>query len=288
MTSPREHWFAIEQVMSGIHARLEQARAAVQLPPGATSTALVDRAAPPAALAALPTAGQPQPPEGRPSSPAHALINLAAQQTLEPLFGRPLAPSEATGHLVASDAWAQPREAAADIVALRTQIRERLTWLRAQLGNDLSAREAYHVLFPLVIHIDELTAVALGPRASDWRPLQIEFFDIDDGGEQFFQTASELLAKDDTHPLVFEVYLFCLNDGFVGRFGGSTTKLHDYKINLAARIPTSPPPVMMAADETNQVELVDFPRRYYMLSAASVATVFVLLHLLSLLEVGAG
>ena len=280
MISTAKHWFEIEQVVSAIHAQLEVARAEAQK-----------------------AASEPTAPPYR-ASPVEQLPEHSARQTAlpsfpyrappgEPLFGRPLAPAEASASAIAIAGQEETGVAdynsvpeAHDIAALRIQIRERLTWLRAQLGEDLSAREAFHILFPLVIHIDELTAVALGPRASDWRSLQMEFFDIDDGGEHFFQKADELLGKDDTHPLVFEVYYFCLDDGFVGRFGASPSKLDDYKARLAARIPTQLPPVLMDHEEVNEVRLVEFPRRYYLISAGAVLLVFALLHLLSALEHG--
>ena len=291
MTATREHWFAIEQVMSQIHSQLERARIAVQSASGlsrgpAGDSRPVERPSPasdaPARRMATPPSFAGPPVDG----PIRAM---------EPLFGRPLEPSEATAtpRAVRAEGGGLPaaveveREAPSDIAGLRIQIRERLTWLRGCLGDDLSAREAYNVLFPLVIHVDELTAVALGPRASDWRQLQMEFFEIDDGGELFFQKADEVMGQDDTHPLVFEVYYFCLEDGFVGRFGASPSKLEDYKVRLAALIPTSDAPVSRDRAEADEVRLVEFPRRFYLLSAAAVVVVFLLLHLLTALEVGA-
>ncbi|MEO1338724.1 MAG: DotU family type IV/VI secretion system protein, partial [Myxococcota bacterium] len=214
---------------------------------------------------------------------------------MEPLFGRPIERSEATVDgrwfdkpAVVPDVLEAPdeKEEASDVADLRIRIRERLTWLRSKLGEHLSARDAYNILFPLVIHVDELTAVALGPRASDWRQLQTEFFEIDDGGELFFQKADDLMGQDDTHPLAFEVYRFCLGDGFVGRYGASPSKLDDYKARLSSRISIEAPPVAMDRTEANEIHLVEFPHRFYLISAGTVLSVFLLLHLLTALEVG--
>ena len=293
MTSSRDHWFAIAEVVAEIHLHLERARSDLGLPstdapvfPSIAARSRVLEARSPNALATVENRA-----EFLPTFPER----LTEAPVMEPLFGQPLEPAEATAtpremtesRLVEGIASESDEARSSDIAPVRMQIRERLTWLRSELDDDLSAREAFQVLFPLVIHVDELTAVALGARASDWRKLQLEFFEIDDGGELFFLRADELLGQDDVHPLVFEVYYFCLSDGFVGRYGASPSKLDDYKSRLASRIPTRAPPVLMERSEANEVRLVEFPRRLYMFSAAAVLTVFLLLHVLSSLEVGA-
>ncbi len=295
MTSTREHWFAIEQTMSDIRALLEKARAEALL--GTERSPVLGLERPPAVAASWGAVDSPDPSRSvtvpLPMSSPHRRDSDGPAMN-EPLFGRPLEPSEATGarllkEVLRNNDGVPPepeRDAPGDIVALRIQVRERLTWLRSKLGDDLSTRDAYQVLFPLVVHIDELTAVALGPRACDWRQLQGEFFDIDDGGELFFQKIDELLVQDDTHPLAFEVYYYCLGDGFVGRFGASPSKLGDYTARLEAQIPNGMPPVAMNQSEVNEVRLVEFPYRYYLISAAAVLTVFLLLHVFASLEVG--
>lgn len=122
--------------------------------------------------------------------------------------------------------------------SLRGKLKEHLAQLEAQLQAHLSESETYQVLLPLVIHCDEQVLRRLPIREQpSWPLLQRERFQIDDGGDVFYQLIDERLQKSDTAPLVFEVLYFCLSDGFLGRFASDPTKIVAYKARLAARIP---------------------------------------------------
>lgn len=121
---------------------------------------------------------------------------------------------------------------------LRGKLKEHLAQLEAQLASHLTEAETYQVLLPLVIHCDEqvLRRLPIKDQPS-WPLLQRERFQIDDGGDVFYQLIDERMQKSDTTVLVFEVLYFCLSDGFLGRFASDPTKIAAYKARLAARIP---------------------------------------------------
>lgn len=159
-----------------------------------------------------------------------------------------------------------------DIVQLRASLRKRLNWLKSQLSEVMTEREVYYGLFPIVIYTDELVHYATRGIADKWESLQSELYDIDNGGELFYTVVDTLLRKDDTHPLIFELFYFCLKDGFVGMYEGNAGKLQEYQDRLSARIPIErpAPPLEIAA---GAVGLVAFPLRFYVyaLGAAAMA-----------------
>ena len=291
MTASRQYWFHIEQVLTEIGAWLADARArshhqsTYPVEPSLTPSALVgqawrqapDRAVTRTDLAGVVTAppshGAPVLPERRPAA--------------EPLFGRPLSPAEVAAEPqtrpAVDTAWVEA-EGPAELVGLRARIRERLSWLRGRLADGLSARETYHVLFALVIHVDEMTGLALGPASRDYRPLQQELFEIDDGGERFFAVLDELFRKEETLPLVYEVFYFCLKDGFVGRYGGRPSKLEEYRQELERRIERGLPTPAAAGEERLEVQLVEFPRHYYLYALIAAVVVFLVLYLAGALD----
>src|SRR5687768_17448604 len=70
-----------------------------------------------------------------------------------------------------------------DLVEVRSKLRNKLDLLKAQLAENLTEREVFLVLFPLVVLFDELVQnrfIAGGGQGS-WPPLQSELFKIDDG-----------------------------------------------------------------------------------------------------------
>jgi type IV/VI secretion system ImpK/VasF family protein len=186
---------------------------------------------------------------------------------------------EIPGSLVRGETVALAGPIAVDIVALRAEIRKRLLWLKGKLSETLTEREAYYALFPVVIYTDELVQSAIEGAANMWRPFQMELFHIDNGGESFYLALDELLKKEETLPLIFEVFYFCLSDGFRGQYLNDPTKIEEYKTRLGARIhvdklPAEGPPV-----DSGEVELIEFPARYYLGAAGAVAMLFFVLWL---------
>lgn len=121
---------------------------------------------------------------------------------------------------------------------LREELVEKLSELRASLKSLLSEKEIGMVLLPLVIHFDELVMRRLSlAEQSNWPLLQRDLFDLTHGGEVFFEFAAERMGKADTPAIVFEVLLFCLNDGFSGQFAADPERLDRFKRQLIEKIP---------------------------------------------------
>ncbi len=101
----------------------------------------------------------------------------------------------------------------------------------------LSERDCYLVIFPIVIHIDELIQSEYLRDNQSWPPLQKELFGIDDGGIQFYETLNDLLRKPETLPFIFEVFYFCMSHGFQGRYVDNRVKINEYMKKLKNKIP---------------------------------------------------
>ncbi|MEE2902074.1 MAG: DotU family type IV/VI secretion system protein [Myxococcota bacterium] len=190
------------------------------------------------------------------------------------------APSEQDEAATSPEPWGG-RTKGADIVTLRAALREHLQLLRDLLSRRLTEREVYYCLFPIVIYTDELVHAAVGQRSRTWAPLQQELYDVDNGGEMFYSLIDNLLAKSETLPLIFEVFYFCIRDGFVGALDNNPARIQEYLDRLKLRIPTmdvSP----AGSDEIGfdeSVELIDFPKSYYAMAAGVLLGFFVVLQM---------
>lgn len=140
-------------------------------------------------------------------------------------------------------ALAQVRELAAaganadaqSITELRRRLRAMLNPLRSELTTALGKSEAYELLLPLVIYCDELVLSRLAkPARPAWPLLQAELFQINDGGERFFQMVDERLQQ--APRLLLEVLYYCLGCGFLGRYVSEPAKVLPYKTQLAERL----------------------------------------------------
>ncbi len=181
------------------------------------------------------------------------------------------------GDLARDLAFREAHAKGADLVELRSRVRKRLSWLKGKLGEALTEHEVYHTLFPLVVYADELALSITRGQSGRWEPLQSELYEVDNGGELFFTLIEDHLRKDETHPIVFEVFYFCLKDGFVGMYEGDPRKLEEIRARVAARIPLAPTGAEVDRRGPAQVELVPFPWRYYAIGVASVAIGWLLL-----------
>lgn len=152
------------------------------------------------------------------------------------------------------------------LIALRKRLRSRLDTLRAALSEQLTEREIYYILFPIVVYLDEIVQAKMLPgERVEWIRLQKELYDIDTGGAVFYEVLEDLLRKPDTYPFIYEVFFFCLSDGYLGRYKGNMVKLNEYKDRLRKRIqvqaiseyaepqPTLPP-----------IVIASFPWWYYL------------------------
>ncbi|MBL9005152.1 MAG: DotU family type IV/VI secretion system protein [Myxococcales bacterium] len=120
---------------------------------------------------------------------------------------------------------------------LQSELRSKLEALREHLNRELTENETYLVMFPLVLLCDEMVMSRLAKeQQTRWSLLQSELFQINYGGDVFYDFVDERLEKQDTPPMVFEVLYFCLAAGFVGKFGESSGKVQRYRTLLSEQI----------------------------------------------------
>lgn len=128
-----------------------------------------------------------------------------------------------------------------DFVELRSKLRDQLECLRTAITEQYSEREAYFVLFPLMAHCDELVQMLiLDINQLEWPSLQQELYQVIDAGDLFYELLDNALSKPETLPLVYEVYYFCLNDGFYGRYSANHERIADYLQKLRKHIHLQP------------------------------------------------
>lgn len=130
-----------------------------------------------------------------------------------------------------------PLADAQSISELRRRLRALLNPLRSGLSTALGKSEAYELLLPLVIYCDELVLNKLPKSVRPaWPVLQAELFQINDGGERFFQMVDEKLQQTQASRLLLEVLYYCLGCGFLGRYVSEPAKVLQYKTQLAERL----------------------------------------------------
>ncbi len=128
-----------------------------------------------------------------------------------------------------------------DLLELRSKMRIQLDDLRAAITEQYSERDAYYVLFPLTAHCDEVVKkVILDSNQLEWPPLQQEFYQVADAGDLFFELLDNALSKPETLALVYEVYYFCLHDGFCGRYSVNPDMVDNYLRKLHKHIDLPP------------------------------------------------
>lgn len=120
---------------------------------------------------------------------------------------------------------------------LRDELLGYLEVLDERLSKELPEAEVQLVLFPIVLLCDEMVMVRLPKEQhTKWHLLQSDLFQINYGGDVFYDFADEHLGKQSSPQVVFEVLYYCLHAGFVGRFGFDAGKVKRYRGLLSERV----------------------------------------------------
>ncbi|NNB89101.1 hypothetical protein HJC10_22325 [Corallococcus exiguus] len=144
--------------------------------------------------------------------------------------------------------------------------------LRAAFGADMRPDEVEDLIRPFVYFLDEWVLRRLADAEQHlWPLLQQNLFQVDAGGDLFYDFVEEKLRRNDTPPIVFEMIRFCLAAGFTGRLVGQPERIRELKDRISERIPqpaamAPSAPVVPAAVPT----VYDFPVHYYAVTAAIV------------------
>ena len=155
--------------------------------------------------------------------------------------------------------------------------------------------EVEQVIVPLAIHVDERVLGRLPPRiGSTWVRVQEDVIHSDDGGVVFYEKLDALLASVEARALVLEVYLFCLCEGFFGRYIDEPERINGYRDRIAQRLPR--PATSSSTTSTTSTTTTDTKgsstqaaskRRvlpapaYYVIALVAAALVIALLHWLA-------
>ena len=166
----------------------------------------------------------------------------------------------------------------ADLVRTRDRMRKLLLSLKKELSYSFTEREVFQVLIPIVIYCDELVRGITRGAVLRWEPLQSELLNIDNGGELFFWSMEDRLRESEASPLVFEVYYFCLSDGFEGMYQGDRAKIADCKDRLKKRIPNQSGVAFVPPKDNKGPIIVPFPWKYYAMALGAIVGVYLLLY----------
>jgi len=204
---------------------------------------------------------------------------------MEELFGRSLFYTDTAEFQDISDAELNEETAPVssdELVKIRAELRTQLDFLKATLEEQFSERDSYLILFAVVAQIDEVIQNRfLQKMNTAWPLLQKELFQIENAGEVFYEILDDILLKPQTPLFVKEVYYFCLEYGFRGRYGGNPVKLQEYLKKLETGLEQAE--LSMEEEAEEMVSVRDFSSPYwsYLITLAVVAGGYIILLLLS-------
>ena len=163
-----------------------------------------------------------------------------------------------------------------ELVKFRKDIRVHLDLLRAELLEELSERDSYFVLFPIVALLDEIVQTRfLDVSQMSWPPLQKELFQIDDAGFMFYESLEEILRKPQTLPFIYEIYFFCINHGFKGMYNDNPLKISDYRKKLQKKIAADiPDHLQVEVEEPSKFKYIGSKLWYYLAAGVLIGAFY--------------
>lgn len=172
-----------------------------------------------------------------------------------------------------------PTAAHMALIDLHEDMRERLQQLRAELSGHADNER---MMLILVFYFDERVMRQLPDSARlRWIPLQSEWIGSSHGGTEFYRILDKLLQVETTASIVFELFYYCLRNGFVGRYSSTPDTIETYKKYLVARIAV--PAVAEAPAESstthNPLPKTWHPAWYYVLTFVAIVLMIALMTL---------
>lgn len=153
-----------------------------------------------------------------------------------------------------------------ELVNARSRVRDAFDTLRLKFSGTLTEQEAYQVLFPLVVYVDEQFQARYFERTQTaWPLLQKELYEVDDGGELFYDTLDVILKKPQTSQFVYEVHYFCLKHGFLGKYVTDPVRISKYMDQLKDKIAVNPMEgVSILAEDSGELKYFISPAWFYL------------------------
>lgn len=108
-----------------------------------------------------------------------------------------------------------------DLDVLRQRICELLNKIERDAKEaGIDYEDIHMVIFALIAFLDETIIASNWSQKPDWlaKPLQLEFFNRFDAGEEFFVRLENLRQRPQYYSSVLEVYYLCLTLGFKGKY----------------------------------------------------------------------
>lgn len=203
--------------------------------------------------------------------PIRMSLSVAARSVLNSMFAQM---GEVVGARTQSGESGNWRKPDAVQEHLRDELETSLYRVRDTFKQELTERQTYQLIFPIVVFFDEIIQVRYPEKS--WELLQKNLFETDRGGALFYESLDELL--DENAPeCIYQAYYFCLKLGFEGRLSGNAIKLDSYQERLKTRFALPEAEVQTAPVSAGKVAPTTIRFYWYYLSAAAVIAGFYLL-----------
>jgi type IV/VI secretion system ImpK/VasF family protein len=188
------------------------------------------------------------------------------------------------GNAAVAAPHAQPRSQA--VLVLAGEVRARILRLREELASEPSRD---HIVLVLVLYLDERIMQMLAEDLClSWPMLQREWLGSTHGGDELYRILEHVLAMAEPPLALLEVFYFCLNSGFVGRYAGQPTLIEAWKDRLRMAIAARDQATQAAAgnpdEPSEQAYLSEAPRSPAWMYLGALCLVIVLAVLLVVLS----
>jgi type IV/VI secretion system ImpK/VasF family protein len=124
-----------------------------------------------------------------------------------------------------------------DIGSLREKVIRKLKEIHDTVIKVLSDKDAYYLIFSLTALSDEIAQSHVQKfETAGWEPLQFQLYGMADAGNVFFGYLDSFKGRNDISGLVRKTYLYCLNDGFKGKYVLEAGRIETYREDLRAYV----------------------------------------------------
>lgn len=103
------------------------------------------------------------------------------------------------------------------VIEFRSDLRSRINVISELCNRELGVKINYFIMFPLVVFSDELISVFFAENNVNWPKMQKEIFNIQNGGEKFYELLEQILDQPTYPREVYQLNYLILQYGFKGQ-----------------------------------------------------------------------
>ena len=122
------------------------------------------------------------------------------------------------------------------IIDFRSDLRNKISDIQDLSLKILGTKLSYYLIFPIVVYCDEILSNYFAYKGVDWPKMQLEIYNLEDGGERFFEITEQIIENPIYPEIIYQLYYMILKTQYKGKLIDAIKKDRQYYLKKIEEI----------------------------------------------------